>query len=158
MASLSACVLPIAPEFEDPPAAQNFAPQIVDTVPINGSPVSTTTFRVVFTDPNIADTLWVRWIADFPPHTTNSRLLIERQFPPSQTQTGVPLPQEDEFTVGCVTHSLAKTAQHQIMAIVADRQFRSPEEQIPLDRRLSAVPPDALTNEAHWILNLDCNK
>lgn len=155
MAFQSACVLPLAPVFEDPPAAQNFAPVIVDSFPVNGKVVSTPMFRVTVDDPNIGDELFVRWIADFPPYTENSRPLGDDvRVPPPAVGTLRP---DVSRTIDCVLHSLVKNVPtHHIMVVVADRKFRPPDQETDLDRKLTSLPKDAPRAEAHWTLNLEC--
>lgn len=156
MACQSACVLPLAPEFEDPPAAQNFAPVIVDSFPVNGAVVSTPMFRVTVDDPNVADDLYLRWIADFPPFSDSSRRLGDdiKLSPPA---AGTLRP-DAVLSVDCTLHALAKmTTTHQIMIVVADRPFRSPDQEPSLERKLTSLPPGvAKRAEAHWTLNLEC--
>ncbi|MEA2696143.1 MAG: hypothetical protein QOI66_414, partial [Myxococcales bacterium] len=119
----SACVIPLAPEFEDPPAAQNIAPIITDSFPINGAVVSTRSsadFRVTVFDPNSSDDLHVRWIADYPPYGPNTRLLRSPDLPHGMTASF----QQTDITIDCINSNLALgLAQHQIMMIVADQLF-----------------------------------
>src|SRR5215471_15875644 len=79
---MSACILPVAPEFQDPPASENFGPVITDSSPALGSVVTKVggaplpPFRVTITDPNLGDNLHVRWLADYPPRSNNTRTLV----------------------------------------------------------------------------------
>jgi hypothetical protein len=150
-----ACVVPLAPEFEDPPATRNFAPVISDPFPINGEVVSTQTsrdFRVTVSDPNPSDDLHVRWIADYPPYGPNTRLLRSPDLPHGMTAA----PQQTDITVDCINSNLALgVPQHQIMVIVADQPFLPTDNQ-PLDSKLTALPKSAGSAEAHWTLNLVC--
>ena len=150
-----ACVIPLAPQFEDPPAAQNFAPRIVDTTPIDGELVSTKMFRAVITDPNPADDLYVLWLADFPPFGSNSRQLSSPTF--LHSPTGASPQFETTLTVDCFGSNLATgLTQHQIMVAVGDRPFIKPEDQPSTDRKYTSLPADGLRAEAHWTLNLEC--
>lgn len=151
----SACVVPIGPQFQDPPAAQNFAPTITDSFPPNGEIVMTKNFRVTVSDPNLADFLHVRWIADYPPYGPNSRLLAAPDLPNSATAT-TPLRQETSITVDCLSSNLSLgLMQHQIMVIIADRPFLT-DDNLPQDRKLTSLPDDAGHVEAHWTLQLEC--
>jgi hypothetical protein len=153
--SLSACVIPIGPQFQDPPAAQNFAPTITDSNPVNGAIVQTKTFRVTFFDPNLSDDLHVRWIADYPSYGPNSRLLMAPDFLASPTATTAQK-LDTSITIDCIASNLAlMLTQHQIMVIIADRPFLMGDN-LPLDRKLTALPDDAGRVEAHWTLNLEC--
>ena len=69
---LSACIIPIAPEWQDPLAAENVAPRFIESTPPFGSidltvpPDGAASMLVVVTDPNVRDDLHVRLVADFP--------------------------------------------------------------------------------------------
>lgn len=152
----SGCVLPVGPQFQDPPAAQNYAPTFTNVNPVNGKIVTTTTFSVTFVDPNLSDDLHVEWIADYPPYTANTRSLIQPQTLPHSMTATTPVQQDSSVMVDCAHSNLAPgLTQHQIMVIVADREFLSPDAQ-PQDRKLTALPDGAGSVEAHWILTLEC--
>ena len=150
-----ACVIPLAPEFEDPPAAQNFAPEISDYSPPDGEIVATKMFRVTVSDPNPSDNLHVRWISDYPPYSPNSRLL-KTVDPPNAASSNSPPAYVTDLTVDCSLSNLALgLTQHQITVVIADRDFLPADNQ-PLDTKLTALPDKAKRAEAHWILNLEC--
>src|SRR5262245_13457968 len=83
---MSGCVLPIAPEFQDPPSPPNYAPYIVSAQPPIGE-VKTSLmpgdveFSVSVSDPNILDKLCVRWISDYPPYNENTKLMERIETP-----------------------------------------------------------------------------
>src|ERR1022692_3049952 len=54
---MSACIIPVGPDFQDPPAAPNYAPYIISANPDFFSIVATQspTFEVTVTDPNGGD-------------------------------------------------------------------------------------------------------
>lgn len=152
---MSACVLPIAPEFQDPPASQNFAPFFIDTTPLAGSIVTASPkvppFTVVVGDPNLGDSLVVRWIADFSPQSDLTSAMETDQVPQSaggQSNSG-----QVTINPNCALHHLARIATHQIKAVVADRQFLDPGTPIDFER----LPVDGLKDSRTWILNLDCS-
>jgi hypothetical protein len=156
---MSACVLPIAPEFQDPPASQNYAPVITDSEPaigsrVVGTPGALTTFSVTVSDPNLGDDLHVRWIVDFPPFTTNTRVLQE-DFPVPHTQNGTQQQTTAPQRIGCAESTLSVLPSHQVMAIVADRGFL-PSLPPPAPIDLGRLPPDGLKTVAVWILDLEC--
>ena len=160
---MSACVLPIAPEFQDPPAAANFSPVITDAVPligmiVDGTPARVPTFTVSVTDPNLGDDLHVRFLADFPPATANTRTLVKDTLIAHSTN-GKPLLQDVSATPSCTTDNLAKIPQHQIMAIVADRPFdNSPPPAGMAPDLTKLIDPDRQGKKviATWTLNLEC--
>jgi hypothetical protein len=156
MCSPCACVIPIAPQFEDPPAAQNFAPVIRDTAPVNGLVVPTKTFRATILDPNPGDDLYVLWLADFPPFGPNSRLLSSTRYPHAPMAT-TPQVIETSITIDCFGSNLATNIpQHHIMVAVADREFLKPEDQTSLDLKYTSLPDGRPHAEAHWTINLLC--
>jgi hypothetical protein len=159
---MSACVLPIAPEFQDPPSAANFSPIILAAMPDVGSVVTAPsistvpTFTVIVSDPNLGDDLHVRWIADFPPFNANTRSMIADSVI-THSSSGVPLNGDDSVTPNCKVHNLAKIPQHQIMAVVADRKFddSTPDAGTVFDLTKLA-DADGRKVIATWTLNLDC--
>jgi hypothetical protein len=160
---MSACVLPIAPEFQDPPAAANFSPEITDAVPligmiVDGTPARVPTFTVSVTDPNLEDNIHVRFLADFPPDTVNTRTLVKDAEIDHGTN-GKPIFQDVSATPSCTTDNLAKIPQHQIMAIVADRPFdNSPPPAGMAPDLTKLLDPDGQGKKviATWTLNLEC--
>jgi hypothetical protein len=160
---MSACVLPIGPEFQDPPAAANFAPQILDSQPAIGSIVTVTgtataapPFRVSVSDPNVGDDLHVRFLADFPPKTGNTRTLIVDHVV-THNADGTRLNEDVTVTPSCGTFNLANIALHQIMVIVADRPFldKPAAPGLPVDLTKLA-DPEGLEVVASWTLEMDC--
>jgi len=152
--SMSACVLPIAPEFQDPPASENYAPVFIDTNPqagqiVTASPVAK--FTVVVEDPNVGDDLQVRWIADYPPITDSTSVMATTPVPHAAGATVSS--HEVSIEPNCALHHLARIPSHQIAVIVADRPFLDPGTPINFER----LPLDGLKNSRSWILNLDCS-
>jgi hypothetical protein len=160
---MSACVLPVAPEFQDPPAAVNFAPVIQDTVPpigmiVDGIPTRVPTFTVSVSDPNLGDNLHVRFLADYPPDTANTRdLLRDREI--DHRTDGKPILMDVSVSPSCDADNLAKIPQHQIMAIVADRPFDDSPPPVGMTADLTKLlDPDGHGKKvmATWTLNLEC--
>jgi hypothetical protein len=151
---MSACVLPIAPEFQDPPASENYAPIFLNTDPQAGSVVSATpsavpTFNIVVRDPNVNDDLEVRWIADYPPFTAATSVMVT--IPVLHSSTG--LPEVPAFQPNCVLHHIGPGKTHQLYVVVADRKFELPGTPPDVER----LPEGATSNSRSWILNLDCS-
>jgi hypothetical protein len=157
---MSACVLPIAPEFQDPPAEANFSPVIVDTMPelgltVTGTPDGLTTFNVTVTDQNPGDTLHVRWIVDYPPFTVANTRVVQEDFPISPSPSGMPQQTTVPQKIGCHESTLSALSPHTVMAIVADRPFQ-PSLPPPAPVDLGRLPTDGLKTVAVWILDLEC--
>jgi hypothetical protein len=155
---MSACVLPIGPDFQDPLSSPNYAPYFVDTLPLAGSIVTATStvpqFRVTVQDPNGGDDLQVRWIADYPPFTDNTRVILTT--PILHAASGVSQPQDAFVTPNCTIDSLAKIPSHQLYVVVADRPFLDPVAGEPVD--VEALPPDGRKDSRSWTLDLDCSQ
>ncbi len=157
---MSACITPVAPEFQDPTASPNYAPYIVSFSPAFGSVVSiplsqdpvSQDFQVTVTDPNVEDNLFYRWVADYPPYTTNTRTLADAEFP--HTANGQPQDALISRTIGC-TDTLATTAngQHRFEVIVADRPFAAAPSS---DASLDQVEPPGFVVRAAWTFQIAC--
>jgi hypothetical protein len=122
--STPACVLPISPEFQDPPGAPNAAPEITGSNFFPGAQVVATTmqtFSFTISDPNGSATLYVRWVADVDPFSANARI-IERNIPFPPNADGSPQVSPVQETIFC--NNLASGPTHQIVAAVADHPFR----------------------------------
>jgi hypothetical protein len=166
MTSLSGCVLPVGPRFEDPPTVENFAPAIEGAQPAQGSVVTAVgtgtgttisqTFTIMFTDPNAGDDLYVRWIGEYPPYSATSHVLSDNKI--SHSVNGEPLHQSASLNVTCFT-LLARTAQHQITVLVSDRPYWDPSDPAaPLNLEMVLVQntEKTLVAQATWFLNLPC--
>jgi len=152
VSQISACVLPIAPEFQDPPASANYAPRIINTIPpqgsiVTGSITGISPFTATVTDPNLGDSLYVRWLADYPPQGPNTRTLV-----PDTKMGNSPTGQDVAAAVSCTNVQLAPITEHQITVIVADRPFSTS----PTDDKTALMDPVGFTVQANWILKLDC--
>src|SRR3954465_8419769 len=66
---MSACIIPAGPEFQDPPGVPDSPPYLVSESPDEGTVVvsANATFVVTPGDFNVGDTIYVRWITEFPP-------------------------------------------------------------------------------------------
>lgn len=133
-APFAGCVLPVAPEFQNPPNAPNFYPYVWNTEPVHESTVTLPgvggpdfPFVAVVGDQNLSDTLYVRWVSDYPPFATNvSKVLSDAldgqglPIPPSTPQAE--LRQEIHFPARCDGFAPGMQ-QHRLVVIVSDRPF-----------------------------------
>jgi hypothetical protein len=152
--SMSGCVLPLAPDFQDPPASQNFSPRFVQTDPAEGSVVKTSRFSVTVTDPNIGDDLHFRWIADYPPANGNERIFLS--FTSPRSTNGMPQFRTSEVMPDCLLNTLAKLPSHRIMVIVADREFADPVNPATKEVDFTRVQDGGLAIVATWTLDVEC--
>jgi hypothetical protein len=154
MLLLAGCILPISPQFEDSPADPNFAPELVTARPAQGSivtilPSSPQTFEITVKDPNPGDTLFVRWISDYPPYSVSSGIYGADVMlaPPTNGQ-----PRTASVDVACLS-SLSRDRLHPLTVLVADRKFPN-DSSATREAQLTAIPDDARKIEVNWVVNL----
>jgi hypothetical protein len=114
--------------------------------------VTSPAFRVSVQDPNVGDDLFVRFVADFPPLSGNTRFLLDQHVP--HTADGKLLFQDVSVTVRC--SAVAQLPSHQVAVIVADRDFllNSASSTQPADP--TRLPSDARSTFGSWTLDLEC--
>jgi hypothetical protein len=155
--AVQGCVLPIGPQFQDPPAAQNYDPVILDSDPDRGAfvttPASSYTFRVTVQDPNVTDDVHVRFVADYLPLSENTRQLHDETV--HHSVDGRLLSKDVTYTVRC-TDKLANLPTHQITAIVADRPFVEVDSLPGQPFNPGQLPPGAGSISVTWTLGLEC--
>jgi hypothetical protein len=138
--SMPACIIPIGPEFRDPPGNPNAKPFFWSTDPPIGSVSTSGLFAVTPSDDNVEDHLFVRWIADYPPfeEETTRHHFVEIM----PRDDGRPLRQRVENTFEC--SALRRLPTHQIMAIVSDRPY------LPNSQELEKTLPGGDIVVAAW--------
>jgi hypothetical protein len=120
---MSACIVPDAPQFQDPPDPPQSVPYISSATPALGSfvpiPSGKAHFAVQVTDPDTTVTLHYRWVFDYPPFSSTTRPIPESTMPTSVN--GTPF----AFDLGCLTINPASGSNSSVNfeLIVADRQF-----------------------------------
>ena len=149
VASMSACVVPVAPNFQDPVGEPNVPPYIVSATPFSiGSFVSNPTqdFQVTVTDQNVGDTLAYQWVIDYPPYNSSTHPLTFAHIQPSADRS------QQRVTVGlgkspCGFNPVQTLAVHQLEFILADREFDQSNSMV-----LDALPPesDGFVVRANW--------
>lgn len=148
-----ACVLPVGPQFEDPPS--NSAPYLASSDPPAGAilPASSPQIEIVLGDANQDDVLVGRWFIDYPPFDASvTRLAHEFRLPSS----GKSEREEVRFVPDCGDDQIAPgMASHRVSLSVADRPFLH-EDRSPPDLRLDSVSPEGFVLRATWLLNLEC--
>lgn len=142
------CVLPIAPEFEE---ERNQPPFVIEALPAVGTVVTdlNARFTVTVEDPNRNDTLFARWLIDYPPFSPE----VSRSYtPPSLPSPGLPNRHSIAFQPSCSMHNLSPSlTRHQLILVVADRPFiEPPAETPPALRHLDETPKDAFAVRLAW--------
>jgi hypothetical protein len=150
---MSACIIPVAPEFQDPTASPNYAPVLESATPALGSLVTIPTmlqFEVTATDPNLDDNLYFRWFVDYPPNTANVTHEIGDDGEVAHPVDGTAIQALIKVTVDCLD-GLASTVNslHQLELLVADRPFLpSPS--------IDQVPSPGFVISANWTFQINC--
>jgi hypothetical protein len=151
VALVPACVVPLAPDFVDPPAAQNLPPQILPGSPLFGAETTISTFQVTVTDPNGGDDLFVRWYSDYPPVSSMTRALFAPTTTIPHRPDGVQQFTPIEMIVDCVRDFIPRgITRHQIAVMVGDADFAGE----PMDLTLLKNGSHAVTNS--WVLDRQC--
>jgi hypothetical protein len=130
--SLEGCVLPIGPDFQDPEPAipiPELPPYFGDTRPpletvvdlnaLNASGAGS--FDVAISDPNAGDTVWVRWVANYPPFSSESTKYLGKDSSMGSNGTGTL-----HFLKKVVCADLLKAADRTLSIVVSDRDFLDP--------------------------------
>lgn len=149
------CVIPVAPEFENPEV--NYPPYVVYSDPAEGTVMAqqNVEIRVRLGDPNLGDSLFIRWIFDYPKYDEIlTRLVLVNPLP---TAEGGAIEREEiSFTPSCILHNIARgVSQHQLTLSVADREFVKPEQADP-DYRLDTVATGGYRVRVSWRLDMEC--
>ena len=150
-----ACVVPVAPQFEDP--SQNYSPFVISSVPPGGAELPASaddTIQVTLGDPNLDDVLVARWLIDYPPYDPSiSRLVREDRLPPS----GAVNREIIHFAPSCSDDQIVSgPASHRVTLSVADRPFLPPEQAASPDLQLDSVTDKGFVVRTTWIVDLTC--
>ncbi|HVT10011.1 MAG TPA: hypothetical protein VHO67_21265 [Polyangia bacterium] len=150
-----ACVIPVAPDFQDPLAAVNAPPAILGGDPLFGSVVTITssfTFRFSVTDPNVSDSLYVRWVLDYPPFQSTTFKIDDSRYPPPAT--GTVHTENPSRTFDCSNGFATITTPQPLDVFVADR----PLEQRTADNnnRLDIVETGGYVTRGNWTVLFQC--
>jgi len=124
--------LPVGPEFQDPPEEVNQEPYFVpppggpDGYPFYEQPVTlsgTREFEAVVGDANRTDTLTVRWIANYPPLSSATVPLVDKEMSGDRSKD---LTWTFKLTVNCTM--FMQGADPNLVVIVSDRGFIAPSD------------------------------
>jgi hypothetical protein len=154
----ASCVIPVGPQFQDPLAAENYTPVILASKPPRGTvvmagPANSARFSVTITDPNVGDTLRVRWMANYPDYKLGTTFMLagpREEYTP--TMNGMPWSAEVVNVIDCLDLAPARLQEHQISVTVADRPFQDVDYTHPL-----LVAGGGKTEEARWTFFIDCS-
>ncbi len=149
----SGCVVPVGPEWSDPQS--NYPPTIHSANPPIGSMLGGTAdaavaaiVEVVLADQNTADTLYVRWIIDYPPFVEN---VSHVAFPLEQPGGKEILRPSIRYAPNCSDDAISHASpDHRLLLAVTDRPF-APDDQTRLDN-----PSGDYLVEGSWDFFLNC--
>ncbi len=149
-----ACVIPVAPDFQDPLTAANSPPSIIDSNQTFGSVVfvaPSLTFTIQVVDPNVNDTLFVRWVVDYPPFQS-STANFDYSYPPPAT--GTEHAESPNLPIDCSNGFATLTTPQEFEVFVADRRFL--QRSTATNNRLDLVETGGYVARANWTLIFQC--
>jgi len=152
---MPACIIPVGPDWGNPPGEPNLPPRFEVTKPVSGSHIGAAgvqTFTITVSDPNVREPLFLKWLEEFPPFTveTHEIAAMNPMVPPSATGEAMRAPIPEMFDCGKLANN-TKT-EHLITAVVADRPFVIGG---PLGQPL-LVEDNGQTDTATWTMSLTC--
>jgi len=147
------CVLPLGPEFQDP--EPNVAPSIFLASPPAGEVLLPgQSISISVRDPNLGDTLYVRWLVDYPPARSQTRFAENETIAPPQNEDPVRILRA--IVPDCDMHDIAPGfTDHQWTLAVADREWE-PYSNAPNQYRFDAVTQGGFVARATWTLKVAC--
>ena len=142
---LPACIIPVGPEFQDPPGVANSPPQILNPVPdwgldTTGTSVDGAGFSITVTDLN-GDDLHIRWIVDFQKKAGPD--LVGHDNPNKTVEKQVTCQQD-------IDDAHKTNSRHPVRVVVADRKFLDNTDD------LLAVEAPGVYTVATWTLIMTC--
>ena len=154
---MSACIIPVAPNFQDPPSTPDAGPYFARYSPVDGKLVTFTppvsVFSVLVTDSRVDESLWFRWVWDYPPVNNSSSMI----FPPTNQSTSAgPNGVQISMNICC---SLVNNANglHQVELVVADQQFEdSSVAGLTDDNRFDMLVGPGHVQKATWTIAMSC--
>jgi hypothetical protein len=153
--TMSACVIPIGPQFDDP--EDNFPPFVVSSEPGVGEIFTqdeTVRFiSVTLGDNNVGDRLYARWLLDYPSTDPDGgKLLLVGDVPPDGDKVAR---RPIHFAPTCPPSGMGGTAQHRLVLSVSDRRFLDREngDSVSPNAPRDSFSPGANRMRAVWILN-----
>ena len=148
---MSGCIIPVAPDFQDPLGSPNYAPELFSANPPFGSVTPLTApvgggFSFLAIDRNVTDSLFVNWVVD--EYMTPSLIQNDQAAP---SVNGTLQPHMFSVQVSCYRLPSMTTASiHTLEAIVADGDF------VPgtLDKTQES---DRKITRGDWFFTLTCS-
>lgn len=163
--SMSACIIPVAPDFQDPPSQPDSPPSLANPL-VNlmlsyfGATISLqqgngdTTFSASVSDPDPGTKLQIRWALDYPPYNPATTSVFEGGFisapVPGQPIQNVSVSQ----TINCSSvRDFTKSTQRFVL-IVADGKLAEPDPNQPYGLVQVVTSGNAVSND--WEISVNC--
>lgn len=147
----SACVVPLSPDWTNPPSAQNIPPLLLSESPRFQSETTLSTFRVTVTDLNGGDDLYVRWYSDWQPISGLTRALFAPVTTIPHRPDGAQQFTAVEATVDCARDFIPRgITRHQIVLMVGDQSFA------PESTDLTLLEDGSHAVVGGWVLDRQC--
>jgi hypothetical protein len=149
---ISGCVVPVAPKWSDP--ASNYPPTIASASPpvgtlLGGLDGGSVEVAVELADQNVGDKLYLRWIIDYQPGSTNI-VAVETFKPGGDSIVRTP----ELFVPNCNADHLTETvSDHWLMLAVSDRPFLNED---PSGPNPDQVPTGNYLVQAAWPFVMSC--
>jgi hypothetical protein len=155
--SMSACIIPVAPDFQDPPTQPDAPPAISNLNPPHfGLAFSITDkydFSASVSDPDPGTTLSVRWTVDYPPYTANT--WINNGTPVSPLAPNEPIVNRTVTQrIDCTSINDRSTSAHRLQLIVTDGAFVTPDPSQAYS--LDQLDGSGTVVYAYWPINITC--
>jgi hypothetical protein len=147
--------LPLAPEFQ---AVENAQPFVVRADPPIGSDVQTEemVFVVTARDPDRKDTLYARWLIDYPRFEAPVSRKAREDISPAPADPSVPNERTLRFLPECGPHAISNTTtQHRLLLVISDRPFIEEDDQ-RLPNFLDSTPSYAGVIRIAWFFRKTC--
>jgi hypothetical protein len=145
---VSACIIPVGPEFRDPDGVPNSPPFIISAMPLNGGTSTDNKFTITPSDINGDAPLFVRWLRDYPPFTIGISAFDDEVVGPRLD--GAPWRDPITHTFECL--GVAAPSPHKIGVIVSDKPFLS--DPLNPGRVEGGVYPARVS----WLWEKDCSR
>jgi hypothetical protein len=153
LTTMNACVIPVAPQFDDP--EENFPPFVSSSDPGVGETFTpgqdedggARFITVTLGDHNLGDSLFLRWLLDYPgANPEGGQLVMVATLPPTKKTDRSP----DRYAPSC-----SSRGSHTLVLSVSDRKFLDTGngESVSPDAPRDSYRKGANRMRAVWILN-----
>jgi|tagenome__1003787_1003787.scaffolds.fasta_scaffold20891894_2 hypothetical protein len=160
---MSACIIPVAPNFQDPPSVPDAPPYLFNFQPASPGNIVTipgadvVTFSANVTDIDVGDKLYYRWVLNYPPFKDGvTKPLNAGDISPllDGRPINMPLPQ----MISCTYIGRPSEGAHQLELIVADRAFSNAAD-LKAENLLDSLPEDSpgFVVRATWTIVASCS-